>query len=69
MPTTETPFTLDQMHSLLKTLGIAAANLWTKTRKVDPRSSIAEQANEELVTTLQSMASLIDTLLPIHEER
>lgn len=67
-PTTDTQFTLDQMHGVLKTLGIAAANLWAKTRKLPPQSAVASATEEELLSTLTSMRALLDSLIPIHEE-
>jgi hypothetical protein len=68
LPTTDTPFTLDQLHGLLKTLGIAAANLWGKTRKLNPSSPMAQATEEELLTTLESMQALLNTLVALQKE-
>lgn len=68
LPTTDTPFTLDQLHGLLKTLGIAAANLWGKSRKLNPSSLLAQTIDEELLTTLESMQALLTTLISLQKE-
>lgn len=51
-------FTLDQLHAMLKTLGIAAANLWSKSNKFGPQSAVGAAADEELLQTLKSISDI-----------
>jgi hypothetical protein len=68
MPTIDTPFTLTQLNGLLKTLSIGANNIFTKTLRTAPSSPAGQQAAEELVTTLQSLQTVVAQMLAIVEE-
>ena len=68
MPTVNTPFTFDQLNGLLKTLSIGANNLYGKTVRTDPRSGAGIAAAEELVTTLQSLQTVVAQMLAIVQE-
>jgi hypothetical protein len=65
--TVDTPFDLHQLMGLLKTLGIASANLWGKAAKLDPSSAYGQSVYEELTTTLHSLETVVGQIIDLLE--
>jgi hypothetical protein len=68
MPTFETNLSLDQLNSLIKTLGISIANLYGKTVRTNPDSPAGKQAWDDLSDNLRSLASLATQMANIMSE-
>lgn len=68
MPTNETNLTLNQLNSLIKTLGISIANLYGKVVRTDPSTPAGKQAWDDLTDNLRTLATLAIQMADIIEE-